>query len=250
MKVYPLAPADINQFFTDSRFKDKYPEIVILECGERALWMLPEIKKNKVGSFLKNNVKACLKKNQQLVILFDRICKMRQAAPQIITFKEHELLKKIEILIVGAHKAIPVEKTGKILFYGHQENNTLDRIDSIVQKIKSYKKALNNRGIRFIFFPLPDKETIYWEELQVETRPVFLKQLINKLKNEGIEVIDTEEAFENMAMKDKILLYQTDDTHWNCNGVKLAVEVTMGLLRKQKISSMGESGLVKTNISN
>jgi hypothetical protein len=49
--------------------------------------------------------------------------------------------------------------------------------------------------------------------------------LISELKSYGVETIDTQKAFEEAFQKNQILLYHTDDTHWNGNGVRLTADL-------------------------
>jgi alginate O-acetyltransferase complex protein AlgJ len=108
-----------------------------------------------------------------------------------------------------------------------------EKLDRAIQIIKSYNNALKSRGIRFIFLPIPNKENIFFESLQTK-RPVFLEKLISALKGHGIEAIDTQKAFEEAFQKNQILLYHTDDTHWNANAVKIAADlITRALERKE-----------------
>ena len=108
-----------------------------------------------------------------------------------------------------------------------------EKLDRAIQIIKSYNNALKSRGIRFIFLPIPNKENIFFESLQTK-RPVFLEKLISALKGHGIETIDTQKAFEEAFQKNQILLYHTDDTHWNANAVKIAADlITRALERKE-----------------
>ncbi len=106
----------------------------------------------------------------------------------------------------------------------------MEKLESVVSILKTYDAALKERGIRFIFLPLPEKENIYHENLHTE-RPVFLEHLISELKKEGIEVTDTQKAFEE-AFQKGVLLYHPDDTHWNENGVKIAAGLLEALIQK------------------
>ncbi len=94
----------------------------------------------------------------------------------------------------------------------------------MVQIIKSYDEALKARGIRFIFLPIPEKKIIFHNLLNTP-KPLFLGQVIEQLKKEGVEVINTQKAFEEAYQRNQILLYQRDDTHWSAEGVKLTAKL-------------------------
>jgi hypothetical protein len=112
------------------------------------------------------------------------------------------------------------------------QNVPKDKLDRAIDIIKSYNDILNSKGIRFIFLPIPEKENIFHEYLHTE-KPVFLEHLIFSLKEMGIEVVDTQKAFEE-AFNDNVLLYHTDDTHWNANGVRVAADLLKDVIVKRE----------------
>jgi hypothetical protein len=121
-----------------------------------------------------------------------------------------------------------------------------DQFDKAVQVIKTYDEFLRSKGIRFIFLPIPEKENIYHETLQTK-RPVFLEQLISTLKNLGIETVDTQTAFDD-AFQKGVLLYHTNDTHWNENAVKITADLIKALIeRKKQIASLPISKPLSSN---
>ncbi len=63
-------------------------------------------------------------------------------------------------------------------------------------------------------------------------KPKFLERLILKLQSAGIEVIDTQKAFDEAFLQENTLLYHTDDTHWNAAGVTLAADLVEKALQK------------------
>jgi hypothetical protein len=91
---------------------------------------------------------------------------------------------------------------------------------------------LRSKGIRFIFLPIPEKENIYHEYLQTK-RPLFLEQLISTLKHLGIETVDTQKPFEE-AFRKGVLLYHTNDTHWNENAVRITADLVKDLIERKK----------------
>jgi hypothetical protein len=107
-----------------------------------------------------------------------------------------------------------------------------DQFDKAVEVIKTYDEFLRSKGIRFIFLPIPEKENIYYEALQTQ-RPVFLEQLISTLRNLGIETVDTQTAFDD-AFRKGVLLYHTNDTHWNENAVKITADLIKDLIEKKE----------------
>lgn len=98
---------------------------------------------------------------------------------------------------------------------------TLARID---RTLLGMKAALQERGIRFLVVPVPDKESVYDRYLPGKVRPRFLERLEPHLRAEGIEAVDLLEPFRKAAGKKGALLYHRDDTHWNAQGTRMAAE--------------------------
>ncbi|MBN1870877.1 MAG: hypothetical protein JW847_09915 [Candidatus Omnitrophica bacterium] len=46
------------------------------------------------------------------------------------------------------------------------------------------------------------------------------------MRDEEIETIDIEREFMGRSRENNVLLYHADDTHWNAQGEKLAVDLT------------------------
>jgi hypothetical protein len=65
-------------------------------------------------------------------------------------------------------------------------------------------------------------------------RPVFLEQLTARLEQLGVEIVDTQQAFEEAFQKDSVLLYQTDDTHWNGNAVRITADLLTKVIEEKK----------------
>lgn len=222
-KVYPMAPEGIGKFLKTKRFIKNPPEILIFEAVEREIFYLSPLKptkRDKDEGEIIDKIKL-LRENrllQSIAITLDRIYKanmlnyIRANLRRALNFK-HELNAKY------IHPEF-----GPIFFLqGPDANKDVKRetLEKAVRIIKSYSEEIKKMGIRFIFLPIPEKENIF-HELLGTPRPVFLENLISELKKEGVETIDTQEAFEKAYKRDHILLYQTDDSHWNENGVRLA----------------------------
>ncbi len=238
--IYPLAPADINTFLYNGRFTNNPPNIIILVKIEREI--LQQIQLPAVGIFrrsakkpvllpwLEKNWEQYLRENRSLAILIDRFLKQNM----IRYFNSR--LKQMEKTISDSKETAFIESSGKtsvnpvnkILFYPPAieiyKKISETEIDQIIQTIKLYNEVLKRMGIRFIFVPIPNKENIFYENVPIE-KPMFLPRLISKLANEGVEVIDTQTAFEEAYRKNNILLFHTDDTHWNKDGVKLTADL-------------------------
>jgi alginate O-acetyltransferase complex protein AlgJ len=238
MSVYPLSPASMNTFLRDRRFLQDPPKIVILESIEREITDLPTLRKQspsrskvqvrieEIGFRLRDGVKES-RWVQSLTVLLDRLCKMN------MLHYVRASLRRMAPPFRSSHITAPT-KDGPVFFLqGARANQPVprDQLEGAVRTIKAYRDLLASKGIRFIFLPVPNKETIYYEALGTG-RPVFLSQLVAALETQGIETVDIQKAFEGAFRNDSVLLYRAGDTHWNEKGVRLAADFIRKLIEK------------------
>ncbi len=224
VSVYPYAPVGgINSFLKDERFVKNSPVIVVFARVERELSDLDSLKPVREWKWF-SKLKRLFQENQVIqsfALPLDRISKMAML---------HYFRASLRRRLSPAEPHAPMclsSQFGPIFFIQGKSANedvSKQKLDRAIQVIKSYDEALKRRGIRFIFLPIPNKETIFYRDLET-ARPVFLERLISELKRHGVETIDTQKAFEEAFQKDRILLYHTDDTHWNKNGVRLTADL-------------------------
>lgn len=105
------------------------------------------------------------------------------------------------------------------LYVEHQ--HTPADLSSAVQHVVARKRWLASRQIRYIFLPIPAKQTLYKSDVDPYTRR-YLHELTRVLRMRGVEVIDILSTFEAEKQRG---LYQRYDTHWNAKGVRLAAGV-------------------------
>jgi alginate O-acetyltransferase complex protein AlgJ len=224
VSVYPYAPVDgIRSFLKDERFIKNSPDVVIFARIERELLDLDSLKPIKRGKWFPR-LKRPVQENgviQSLVILLDRISKMA-----MLHYFQAGLRRSVSTPNSPVSNSISSQYGPIFFIQGRSANDNIakEKLDRAIQVISSYNEALRRRGIRFIFLPIPNKENIFYKNLETP-RPVFLERLISELKSHGIETVDTQKAFEETFQKNQILLYHTDDTHWNGNGVRLTADL-------------------------
>lgn len=236
-RVYPFAPAGVNTFLKEHRFRRNPPKIVIVSSMERAIFELPPLKGSSIkGARRYEEFRERLRRLreirwvQRIGIFLDRLYKMnmvrycRASLKRRIGDQDQTRLKWVETAY------------GTILFFeGATANREVpeEKLNQAVRTLEAYHNFFRSRGIRFIFLPIPNKETILYESLGT-SRPVFLKQLVARLQQLGIETVDTQEAFEQ-AFRKGLFLYQKDDTHWNAQGVKVAAELIRNLIEIREV---------------
>ena len=253
MNVYPFTPSRYplaDSFLNAKRFSDNPPDIVIFETIEKKIpelpSLIPDYGNRKTCSWLEQRWKSFLEKHQDFAILLDRTYKNNMG---------YYLKSRIEVaiqypaqLFIKANKkecnppgVVQSITNDGMLFLKETVDSMAankeipdEEIEKITEVIASYARVFKERGIRFIFLPIPNKENIYYEYLPIKnkTKPKFLERLILKLQNKGIEVINTQKAFNEAFHRHNVLLYHKDDTHWNPNGVRITADLIEKLLHR------------------
>ncbi len=220
--VYSYAPKDFAEFLKEKRFEKTPPKVVILTMTEREFHTLISLKEwASAAPRAKRSWLSHLPPPVQ--IYWDKT----QKKPLIT----HYLLKSLLYEYYKAPEA--VDKSNNMLFFlyalykitGYQSNPAL--MGTVVRNLKEYQSEADKRGTQLIFVPVPTKENIYWDRIPDAAkkefeRPVFTSQLIAKLREQRIPVVELEPLFVEAKDRGEVL-YQLDDTHWNPRGVLLAV---------------------------
>jgi hypothetical protein len=239
--VYPLAPGSMNNFLRQRRFAEHPPRVLILTRPERSITDLPRIRSGLVRTpgapggrmletrtWLKEKIEGT-RWIQKLGVLLDRLYK----GPML-----HSLRADLRrSLSVSSGRSLKSEATphGLVFFLqGRQVGPDVSSslFDDTLRTIKSYHDLLHDRGIRFIFLPIPEKETLFYEHLGLD-RPRFLDRLNSKLQEMGVETVDLRPAFAE-ALRSSILPYQTDDTHWSAEGVGITAEILESRMKNKE----------------
>lgn len=107
-----------------------------------------------------------------------------------------------------------------------------DIINEIAETIIQYKNYCDSIGVNFIFLPLPNKETVYYNNVPFN-QPNYITKLDSILNKKGVITINTQKIFN--TERDNKLLYHLDDTHWNANGVNIVVNELIKKARTHNI---------------
>ncbi len=220
--VYSFAPATMNRFLATDRFTQDPPELVIVSSIERRIPELPAVGANGFNSKVRNFTGDLINSSPlltKLFITFDRISKLGLY---------HRTLANIER---SFGKKEYISYNNEFFIEGEIANRDFseEEIQQMANVLESYKNALAERNIQFLFMPIPNKENIYYKMLPSQKKPDFLPRLLKELRKRNINVVDTQTDFEKLHQQDKIALYPIDDAHWN----NVAVEVAAGLLAEQ-----------------
>lgn len=213
MNVYPYAPASIEQFVQDARFEENPPDYVIVERLERYI----------EKGFCEHEVPPHVSQTET------------RATPDYLVRLDIALRNPFFAYSYLSHalQERPVlanEETG-MLFAPSAINEPVFDMSATIQQLLNCQNWFEMRGTQMIFVPIPDKEAIYFDYIPAPYRPDIsrtqrqhtLANLISEASEAGIITVDLLSVYE-VAHENGILLYHLDDTHWNANGVNIAVE--------------------------
>jgi len=103
-----------------------------------------------------------------------------------------------------------------VFFYaGSAQKHTDEDVTKAFHTISSYQKYCDSLNIKFVFMPMPDKESVYYELVPFDRQPDYLFKLDSMLTAAGINTIPTLKIYNEYREKNKTQLYYPDDTHWN-----------------------------------
>lgn len=231
VSVYPLSPERLKILYVDSLFMEHPPDIVIFASVERGIHDPKVLSPLRTGEFQQpsswSQLTAAIRLNdilQKIAIILDRIFKGNML--QYLRARINRMGPSVSQ--IGKDPACPV-----LFLQGNNvtRNVPMEQIDQIGKKLKESSDVLAKKGIRFIFLPVPNKETIYFNCLGTK-RPFFLEQLSRRLRELNVEVVDTQAAFEEAYQERSTMLYHADDDHWNAEGVKLAADLLEQQIRQ------------------
>lgn len=97
-----------------------------------------------------------------------------------------------------------------------------------VKYFRTLNQELRQRNFRLIVILVPSKYTVY-QPLIKDARKTNKSEALADLKNalQGVPVVNTTPALQQVAadeFKRGTLLYWSDDTHWNADGVRVAAD--------------------------
>jgi hypothetical protein len=94
------------------------------------------------------------------------------------------------------------------------------RLKSVTRVITSYKQYCDAQKIDFLFLPMPNKETVYYDLVPFPSQPDLLFRLDSALHPLGIRTLNVLPLY-NHERRNGALLYHPDDTHWNGYAARL-----------------------------
>ncbi|HEY8269862.1 MAG TPA: hypothetical protein VIG33_03175, partial [Pseudobdellovibrionaceae bacterium] len=183
------------------------------------------------------------KKNSQFQ--GEKLAKLYQRAQDNITFNPFQSYKSkhgifdslLRIFIPLTDQDIapgPYEFKNGFLQGAQVEKIDRDQVvRSAVRRLAVYRKFFADQGIRFVVVGVPNKETIYFDQVPLKHQPLILPMLQAELRSQGIEYIDLFQNFNSKYKESGALFHHPDDTHWNEAGVSIAADLLYETIKIQ-----------------
>ena len=175
LSSYNMAPYSFPEF---TRLLDqgiiKKPKVVVFGLVERMLPYLDPSQIEAKNSWVKNNYLKLKKTGpfQNLAIIIDRISK--KSLQHFTTARVNNSTGR------GFQSSI----NPKMFFFQGEEAKievNTNTIESSAEVIDLYRAYCQKRGIEFIFLPVPNKETIYYEQVPFKEQPIFFRKIIYRI---------------------------------------------------------------------
>ncbi len=223
LRVYSMGQVGINRFLSDSRFVLNPPKVLVFGVLERNMNNIDVLNKSVIV-----RSKYFFPIKERLVDLLDRSLKL------------NFIRKKISPSISSDNLA--VNNSTRMVFYDVSLTQQLTNsfvVTQLVDEISSYNDLLADRNITLIFLPVPNKETVYYDDLPQNfknrySKSNFTSHISFLTNNAGVKTVDLLPIYNKE--KSQSFLYQLDDTHWNRDGVLIAADEVIKLMNVSDIN--------------
>lgn len=209
-----FGPSNFKSFTSDPRFSRQIPRIVVVAAAERSLSRLTE--PHGSNAEVRRWAAQLGARHQTLMRGIDRLI-----APQLFHFVQAQLRPE------PRHAIAPKSRPELLLIADHKSKDSITPKlrQSVLERIREYHHYVTERGSQFLFVAIPDKEYCYEELLPDGCWPSLLPGLVATLRGEGIAVVDLAQFFKHAMRQDPSCeVFQSDDSHWNAHGVRMAAE--------------------------
>ncbi|MFD1187548.1 alginate O-acetyltransferase AlgX-related protein [Pontibacter rugosus] len=216
--VYSFAPATMNRFLATDRFEKDPPHLVIVSSIERRIPGLPAVGANGLNSEIRDFTGTLISSSSfltNLAVTADRISKLGLYR-RTLADMDRALGRKEYI-----------SYNNEFFIEGEIANREFseEEITQIAAILEGYKIALQERGIQFLFLPIPNKENIYYKLLPSQQKATFLPRLFAELDKREVPYVDLQPSFNRLYQQEEVPLFPADDAHWNQIAVKVAAKL-------------------------
>ena len=224
-RAYSIAPKGMDELMTMMTYGViDTPTVVVYQRIERETLSIPPIRS--AGASLGGRELSRIRTNTAAAVAFEAMDKIHAQRP----------FRYLQARLRGTNglaNSIQSSVDSSFFFLRYAAIHAVNYASSdgdlnhVAEALVRYRDFLASRNIEFVFLPVPNKATIYHDLVPLDSQPVFLARLIQRLKADSIRVVDTFEMFTRAAKRE--LLYFQDDTHWN----ERAISLTHSELQRQ-----------------
>lgn len=133
----------------------------------------------------------------------------------------------------------PAGREHTLIFYNDDLNylKTSVNIDMVQENLDAVSKSIQQKGIRFVFLPAPDKFDVYYPNLREEDRaqwpenPFFDEM---NIKQKEYIFIDSRKLLREAVASGEKDVYWSDDMHWSWKASKIVCAEIMRQLETTK----------------
>ncbi len=199
-KFYNLAPASMSDFVVlyENGIIDK-PKLIICVIGEDILSSLPQIE---FEDYLYKDSRL-----SQWINKASRLYSLKFVTSRYFGRNVKGIKSKVDENMYFFPNSIMIK---------NRNDAALDA--EVIQSYKDYCAALE---IEFMFVPVPNKSTVYYDLVPLAEQPDYLFYLESEMNRKNTVSINTLDLFNQYRKEHDSLLYHTDDTHWNSLGVSI-----------------------------
>lgn len=224
LKVYAMAPATFSDF-------DRYLKLGIIQKPKTIIY--ERVERGAVDSivYYKNDYKDKLALKSQKFwgyrnanIFLDKIFRNylgNTAKSKILGRKGTGKQSKVDDRLFFYDTTIPEDRNPKFLG---------DNIKHILE----YKRYCDSLGVKLVYLPMPNKESVYYDKIPIAEQPKYLSKFKSLLDENNISNINTLEIYNNFRKTSNTMLYNYDDTHWNVVAVDLMSKEILKFLKQNQ----------------
>lgn len=128
---------------------------------------------------------------------------------------------------------LPAKDSSMFFLEGYRQKHAPSDLARTVNTIKTYQAYCDSLNIKFLYLPMPDKETIYYDMVPLPKQSDYLVRLDSLLRVSSIATVNTLELYNNYRKQHNEVLYQPDDSHWNPIATELVSQKLFEVLSKQ-----------------
>ncbi len=230
--VYSYSVHHLRDFLEDPVLADARPKVVVWVQVERSLHDIAPAREGFRAKTLWEKSPWAVRRS---MIVLDRLCKqvllkrmrswLRSGMRHVYARIRGQSEYNVNILAyVGTRPPMLFMKED---FFVPPQSAADIRRDA--HTLREYRDRVRARGSELIFFPVPNKSTIYYRSLGLAQSPGHWDQSVEAIRQEGVRVLDILPLFSAHAERSPDLLYYADDSHWN----ELGISIGMDCLEKE-----------------